>query len=525
MKNVIAYVRQSAQRGEETSETSLSLQAQESYIRNWAKKEGLPVRSVHKDHDLRGNDPNRPALQAAIADLQVDDVFAVYDLSRLARDNVLQEQIYRQIVAQGAALVSATEPHAGDDLYRGLLGVINQEFRRQHGRRVASNIEAKVRRGQFHARPPFGYSKENGKLVPNEYAPVVKEIFEMVATGKAYFAVATEMYERFGGNHIFRWDHRNIENIIHRWTYSGAVTWHDEIIWCDDGPCHPPIVDRALQERAIEMAANRSRTTVKRKGYGSALEGKVIHECGSAAYLRIHGRHHELKLYGAFSCTTMSNTPKCTVERRTISDRKLEVLMVEALQADLATLPEVMDDVLELTEENYERQLPDTNRRRKELMTQKSDLIKRNERVVNLYTDGVRDRQWMLDEVGKIDAEVKQIDHELTHLPAPVDPALIGEFARVMGAHRNQLTFLSVEQASVILDTVGQVMFGPSGVQIVYREPYSYLFPNPTRIPITTANPHLRKRDRNQKTFGPQREYEATERKRKARQKHSQVGK
>jgi DNA invertase Pin-like site-specific DNA recombinase len=468
MNGVIAYLRQSAARGVETSETSLSLNAQEAQVRKWAADAELPVKQVFRDHDLRGNDPNRPELRKAIAALDRGDTLVVYDLSRLARDNVLQETIYREVVAQGATLASVTEPHAGDDLYRGLMGVINQQFRQQLGKRISSNIEQKVRSGRFHAKPPFGYSKVDGKLVPNEYAPVVKEVFEMAASGRAFHAIAREMYERYGTS-VFRWDHRNVNNMIKRWTYSGGVTWHDEVIWCDGGPCHPPIVSRELQQQAIDITEGRTYQRVKRKSFESPLEGKVYHECGAAAYLRNHGRHHELRIYAAFACRTSSTIPPCGVARKIISDRKLEAMAVEALQRDLSTLPEVMDDALTITEENYEKQLPDTNRRRKELMTRKSDLIRRNERVVDLYTSGVRDRAWMLEQVQTIDADVAEIDHELKHLPAPVDTKLIQEFARVMGAHRHQLTFLG--------------------------------FPDPCVIPLTNANPHLRKRDKDQPSF------------------------
>ena len=515
-KTIIAYCRQSAARSNETRETSLSLAAQEAEIRKWAEQQYLPVGEVFRDHDLRGYDPDRPELKAAIAALEPGDALVVYDLSRLARDNVLQEVIYRQIKERDAHLVSLMEPHAEEDLFRGLMGVINEHFRKQHGRRLAANFEQLARRGVFRSKPPFGYDKVDGKLVPNEHAPVIKQIFEDVASGRAFFSIAAEMHERYGDNSPFRWDHRNVNNIIRRWTYSGGVPYHDEVIWCDGGPCHPPIVSRELQERAIEMADERSYRRVKRKNYESVLEGKVIHECGQHAYLRYSGRDYA---YATFVCSSQSKLPQCPVPRKQVSDRKLEMLVVEALQRDLLTVPEVVEDALELTEANYERQLPQINQRRKELMTRKSELVKRNERVVDLYTNGVRDRAWMLEQIETINREMAEIDHDLAGLPAAVDPALITEFATVMQSHRDALSFLSVEQASILLDTLGVVQYGPSGVTIRYHHPYDYLFPEPTVIPLTSANPHLRKRDRTQKTFGPRRETEDHERKRKASQK------
>lgn len=524
MKSVIAYTRQSAARAHETRDTSLSLAAQEVQIRRWADEHELPVRAVCRDHDLKGDNPNRPDLQQALDLLEPGDTLVVYDLSRLARDNILQEQIYREIVARDAKLASVTEPHAEDDLFRGLMGVINQQFRRQLGKRIASNVEQKARRGQFHSRPPFGYSKQNGQLIPNEYAPIVREVFEMVAQGKAYHAIAREMHDRLGGNQFYRWDHRNINNMIHRWTYSGAVPHHDEVIWCDGGPCHPPIVSRELQERAIEMAKERSYIHVRRKEILSPLEGMVIHECGARAYLRAHGKDYESNRHTAFNCNRISTPPICPLPRKQISSRKLELYAIELLQRDLAGIPELADDAVALAQDQYEAQLPDTNLRRKALISRKSELVKRNERTVLLYQDGVRDRAWMLSEVQRIDDEMAQIDAELAHLPAPIEPGLVAQMAETVAPLKAFLHTLSIEQAAQLLETLGEIQFGPSGVTIRYREPYSYLIPHPAVLEWTTENPHLRKRDRAQATFKNPPEREAAEKKRKDAQKTGKSG-
>jgi hypothetical protein len=107
----------------------------------------------------------------------------------------------------------------------------------------------------------------------------------------------------------------------------------------------------------------------------------------------------------------------------------------------------------------------------------------------------------------------------MTALPAPINPALIRDVAAIIGPHRAMLSFLSIEQAGVLLDTLGKIQFGPSGITIKYHHPYSYLIPHPAVLEWTKENPHLRKRDRTQPTFKTPPERAEAEARRKAKQR------
>lgn len=476
MRSVIGYCRQSAARPGETGDTSLSLESQEQRIRTWADDNGFPIGAIFRDHDLKGDDPNRPALRKAIDKLSAGDVLAVYDLSRLARDNVLQETIYRDINARGGVLVSVTEPHVGDDLFRGLMGVINQQFRKQLGLRISAARDAKAKRGEFAGRPPVGYLKESGRLVIDEqWAPVIRSIFLSVIANESFFSIAKRIHEEHPDFPI-NIDHKAIRNIINKWTYSGGVPARGEVIWCDDGPCHPPIVPKEIQERAIEAAERRSYSHIRRKPYVSPLSGKVIHECGRPAYHRYSATSTSKN---SFACAGNSQTPRCTVKRTIIAESKLLDYVAELLRIDLSTIPNTADAAVAIAEENFNAMLPDAERKRRLLEGDRAALIKRKERAVQIRLDGLKDREWLVAETAKIDEGLTDIDAQLASIPDAINPALIRELSVAAIQHRDHINALSAQQSADLLGPLGVVQFGPSGVTIKYNEPYSFLFPKP----------------------------------------------
>lgn len=473
MTTVIGYCRQSEARPGENVDTSLSLESQENKIREWAINNHFRDIRFFRDHDLKGENPNRPALRKAFAAVGKNDILAVYDLSRLARDNILQETLYREIHDKGGIVVSITEPNANDDLFRGIMGVINQQFRKQLGLRITAAKEAKTQRGEHTSRPPFGYQKINGELVPDEqWAPVVQEIFRRVAGHETFLSIARDMVSRYPDIPL-RMDHRTINAIANRWTYSGGIPNKNGVVWCDGGPCHPPIVARELQERAIEAAAERSITRKRPGAYMSPLAGKVIHQCGARAY------HRHLPTKDNFQCSFNSKIPNCGIRRTIIGESTLFRFLAELLRIDLESIPATTAAAVDFAEMNYQAALPDTELRRKQLEVAREQLVERKERAIRVHLDGLKDRDWMLEETKRIDDEIKDIDKELADLPKPIDPERIIEIAEAAHNHRDHINALTPEQSSELLGILGRIQYGPDGITIKYREPYCYLFPKP----------------------------------------------
>lgn len=150
------------------------------------------------------------------------------------------------------------------------------------------------------------------------------------------------------------------------------------------------------------------------------------------------------------------------------------VMPGEKIRARLLAALEIPPD-----DYGYLMALPDAELRRKQLDVAREQLIERKERAIRVHLDGLKDRDWMLEETKRIDDEIKDIDKELADLPKPIDPERIIEIAEAAHNHRDHINALTPEQSSELLGILGRIQYGPDGITIKYREPYCYLFPKP----------------------------------------------
>ncbi len=249
----LLYIRQSLNRAGDDEE-SLSLAFQERTLRQLvARRGGSVIEPPIVDSDEKGWDPKRPGITALIDRTERDrpDAVGVYAVSRFARDNWLAEGIWRRLKTANPAMrfESVTEPHAEDDLVRGILGVVSQAERKRMGAFLSSSFRERARRGFPHGKTPFGFRKrDDGRLEPDpEWAPWVLEIVQRIEDGWSLWRCAVWLNDQAVGGR--RWEPNVVRNTVRTPAIAGGVKCADVLTW----DAHTAIIDRARYDRLIRL--------------------------------------------------------------------------------------------------------------------------------------------------------------------------------------------------------------------------------------------------------------------------------
>jgi site-specific DNA recombinase len=185
----VAYCRVST---EEQAEEGFSIEGQTDRLRAYSAARDLGDITVIGDPGLSGKDMHRPGLQQVLAAVEAGHVshVLVWRLDRLSRnlgDLVLLADMFGN---QGVGLHSVSEnldlSSASGRMYYNILGTFAQFYREQLSENVRMGNDRAVKEGKHINRPKTGYDMIDGGLVPNTFAPTVREIFRFRAEGKSY---------------------------------------------------------------------------------------------------------------------------------------------------------------------------------------------------------------------------------------------------------------------------------------------------------------------------------------------------
>jgi hypothetical protein len=160
----------------------------------------------------------------------------------------------------------------------GVHGVFAQYYRDQIVENTRMGQRQAAEQGRWLNRAPTGYDMINGKLVPNEMAPLVRRIFSLRAAGASYPTVSADVgIEYSTARHI------SLNRV-----YLGEVRLGDN--WFKG-------IHEALVDEVTFMAAQRANPTGQRRSK-DLLSGKV--RCGLCG--RIAGVHYNDRNQAIFRC-------------------------------------------------------------------------------------------------------------------------------------------------------------------------------------------------------------------------------
>lgn len=481
----LLYMRQSLGRPGETAETSLSLESQEDTLNERAASERWIVVKAIRDHDLKGDDPNREGMIELLDAAQsgVADILLVFNLSRFARDNLLQELTYRRLVGMGVKVVSIAEPNIEHTLFRGMLGVMNQYASEQTAQFVRAAFRARVERGLTHGPAPYGYRKVNKRmLLDDEEAPVVRRIFARWLDGAGVAAIAAEIE---AGEHRPRraetWSLDRIRAILHNPAYAGSAHISGNV----RPGLHEAIIPREDWDRAQELFDIRPQTRHDERP--SWCEGLVYHSCGQRMYLQPMNTPSDNRApVWQYVCRsrTVARQHWCTDARPRIVPWKLEPAVRDALAADLSRRYPA-EQVIATYRESAGGS--DAEQRRAEIAKRRDAIDKRLGRAESLYLNGNRSAAWLVEQERQAGDEMAALAAEEAALPQLADPTAIARADTLFAELDETIAHLPGDTLRGALEECGVVIVSDAGASIRYMPEVAGFFPPPVVIPYPTG--------------------------------------
>ncbi|MCD8180756.1 MAG: recombinase family protein [Firmicutes bacterium] len=200
-KTTALYCRLS--RDDEYNGDSMSIQTQKSMLKRYADENGYINCQFFVDDGVSGTTFTRQGFQSMIAEIENGKIGTVIvkDLSRLGRE-YLQTGYYTEIFfpqhdVRFIAVNDNVDSDSGDNEFAPFKNIINEWYARDISRKIRSTYKTKAFNGEFTGnRAPYGYMKspeDKHKLIPDEHAPIVQQMFQMALEGKSCGAIAAAL--------------------------------------------------------------------------------------------------------------------------------------------------------------------------------------------------------------------------------------------------------------------------------------------------------------------------------------------
>lgn len=189
MSGAVAYTRVST---EEQARENQSLAVQKKKVIAYCEQADVKLLKIYEESES-ARTMQRPQLQQMIAYCRANKkkvgCVVICNLSRLARNQTDQGIIVLELAKLDIRLVSIEEPLTDDSalgqFLRNMLGSVNQLFSDSLSERTKMHMQAAVKRGQYLWKAPVGYvNKYKRLLIDPERAPLVREAFELMASGR-----------------------------------------------------------------------------------------------------------------------------------------------------------------------------------------------------------------------------------------------------------------------------------------------------------------------------------------------------
>lgn len=240
----------------------------------FVKSRGIKNYEFYVDGGFSGSNLKRPALIRLTDDVKAGKIAAVvvYKLDRLSRSQkdtlYLIEDVFNpnevDFISMNESMDTSTPLGR---LMLGILSAFAQLERENIRERTRMGMKERVKSGLWMGggRIPFGYDydKENGILVPNEDAELVRKIYRLYLEGCSTAKISRILglkYEKLA------------YQILKRKSNAGYITYNNE----EYKGLHQPIISEEIYNKAMEMMKRRS--DFRRQNSNYLLTGLIT--CG-----------------------------------------------------------------------------------------------------------------------------------------------------------------------------------------------------------------------------------------------------
>jgi DNA invertase Pin-like site-specific DNA recombinase len=277
------YIRVSVVGGR-AGERFMSPDLQRERIQGWCASHGHELVDVHEDLDVSGAQRDRPNLIDLIQRIERGELdgLVVAKLDRFARNITHALELLDRIRQADGHFASVADSFDTSTAYGRLALNVMLAFGQFEVERYSEQwVESKARmieQGRHHGpTPPLGYDRTDGKLTPNEHAPLVRQIFERRANGESVTVLAAMLNDHGietgrGGRPRAQY----VASIVRCRTYLGEVRAGDDLVNPD---AHEPLVDQLTFARA-----NTAQATRPSRGDAPAILSGLV-RCSACRYV------------------------------------------------------------------------------------------------------------------------------------------------------------------------------------------------------------------------------------------------
>ncbi len=219
-----------------------SLEEQEKRLKAMCEANNYKVYKVYTDAGISGKSTeNRPAYQQMMKDMKKGkfNLIMAFKMDRISRSIVDFETFFNEIKKYNCGIEFLCEKidtnGAAGMMFARILGIFAQFERELIKERTLVGVESAVNKGHFGGKPPLGYKTkldDEGKklkewIIDEDEAKIVREIFELCASGKTYFQISNILKEKYPNviSSIRKDKKTNEEKITYR-------SWTDSSISC-----------------------------------------------------------------------------------------------------------------------------------------------------------------------------------------------------------------------------------------------------------------------------------------------------
>ena len=482
----------------------------------------LTVFDIYSDDDISGTDFIRPEFSRMMNDLRDGkiDCIIVKDLSRLGR-NYLESGEYIEMVFPffGCRFISVTDrfdtKYQQADISVQLKNMANEMYAKDISRKICSTMRTIQDQGKFAgSRAPYGYrldpADKHHLIVDEETAPIVKQLFELLAEGNTVHFVATTMnangipspgrllYERgiASTDHFknSKWYMQTVRRILQDeiylgWMVSGKFrsTYHStgkkgsqpvpREEWIVTKGTHEPIVTEELfnkvQEYFVRMKEEHGQTAVynSKSKKASIFKGHLrCGECGQAMFLR--NKHSHGKVTAWYYCALHENYNSSYCVKKAVKKQDVEDIALKLIRTQIKLFTDAREMIIALNKKEssktkhriYSDQIRNVKKQIERYMSLKASLYEDFANGVLSQSDYISMGQEYAQKADELRIFLAELEKEAQKYSQTY--AMNGSWAQIIEQYQNAET-LTEEMIDAFIDEM--ILYNNGHVEVKFR--------------------------------------------------------
>ena len=482
----------------------------------------LTVFDIYSDDDISGTDFIRPEFSRMMNDLRDGkiDCIIVKDLSRLGR-NYLESGEYIEMVFPffGCRFISVTDrfdtKYQQADISVQLKNMANEMYAKDISRKICSTMRTIQDQGKFAgSRAPYGYrldpADKHHLIIDEETAPIVKQLFELLAEGNTVHFVATTMnangipspgrllYERgiASTDHFknSKWYMQTVRRILQDeiylgWMVSGKFrsTYHStgkkgsqpvpREEWIVTKGTHEPIVTEELfnkvQEYFVRMKEEHGQTAVynSKSKKASIFKGHLrCGECGQAMFLR--NKHSHGKVTAWYYCALHENYNASYCVKKAVKKQDVEDIALKLIRTQIKLFTDAREMIIALNKKEssktkhriYSDQIRNVKKQIEKYMSLKASLYEDFANGVLSQSDYISMGQEYAQKADELRIFLAELEKEAQKYSQTY--AMNGSWAQIIEQYQNAET-LTEEMIDAFIDEM--ILYNNGHVEVKFR--------------------------------------------------------